>query len=431
MSAILARGFVLTIALACVADAAAQPVFLQRLNSGPNAIEQGAYGYGLGSDDVRIGIGEPFGLSGGMPSIAGGALEVWRRDGNTLTREQRILPPLPVSGGIFGIRAALSGEWLAVMDISAGPQLHLYRRSGSVWTLQQTLSDPGDWGSSIALLDDMLALGSPYYTPAVGLESSGAVRLYRHQSSTWIEQPLLTGLDPSSHRTFGDSVALDRRADGVLQLAVGASGRNLAKGAVYVFHQDDSQWLHEQRLQLADGQADEHLGFSVALRGETLLAGAPQASVLAQTTAGRAVVWRRLGSPDFPWVQESVLTWAQPAQDDQFGLAVALSREDDALIAAPRRDISSGSIYVNAGAVRRFHLGRNPVTCTSTWFDAGGVGNPAALPQTGALYGATLAGGRLVAISALLGSVQSTASAGFVDAFYDDSLFDDGFECSP
>lgn len=87
--------------------------------------------------------------------------------------------------------------------------------------------------------------------------------------------------------------------------------------------------------------------------------------------------------------------------------------------------------YVNAGAVRRFHLGRNPVTCTSTWFDAGGVGNPAALPQTGALYGATLAGGRLVAISALLGNVQSTAGAGFVDAFYDDSLFDDGFECSP
>ena len=422
----------LAVALSITSMGHAQPVFLQRLNSGPNAIEHGLYGYGLGSDDVRIGIGEPGGLSGGMPSIAGGAVEVWRREGNTLIREQRILPLLPVTNGLFGIRVALSGDWLVALDVSAGPELRMYHRNGTLWTLQQTLSDQGGgWGNAIAILDDTLTVGASTYTPSVGLESSGAVHVYKYQGSSWVEQPLLTGLDVAAARLFGDAVALDRRADGVLQMAVGATARNQGEGAVYVFRQEGAGWLQEQRLQLSNAQTDEHLGRAVALRGLTVLAGAPQASVSAQTNAGRAVVWRRRGGEDFPWVQEAILSWPQPAQDDAFGSAVALSREDDALVAAPWRDIPSLSTYVDAGAVRRFRRGRDVVTCANAWLDAGGVGNPVALPQTGARYGSILAGGRLVGITGLLGSVQSTANAGFVDALYDDSLFADGFECAP
>jgi hypothetical protein len=422
----------LLVAIAIAANAGAAPTFLQRLTAGPNAIENARYGYGLGGDEVRLAAGEPFGLGGGSPAVQGGAVEVWRREGTTLVREQRILPPVPVVDGYFGIRTALSGDWLAVLDQSQGTQLHLYQRSGTLWSLQQTLApglDDGSWGAALGLLDDCLVVGSPGYTPGVGLGSSGAVHRFRRLGATWSEQPLLTGLDAAQNRSFGGSIALDRRAAGVLQLAVGADGRNQGSGAVYVFHDDGAGWVQEQRLQLSDAQVGEHLGTSVALRGESLVSGAPQATVSAQAFAGRAAIWRRTGSGDFPWVKDATLAYPGPAQDDKFGLAVALPREDEALVAVPYRDVVVISTQADAGVVRRYVFGRSASACAPAWLDAGGVGNPSILPQAGALYGATLAGGRLVGIGGIGATVQSTSNAGAVDALYEDGLFADAFEC--
>lgn len=428
-----ARLPMLVVAIAVAANAGAAPVFMQRLNAGPNAIENAAYGFGLAGDDARLVAGEPFGLSGGSPTIHGGAVEVWRREGMMFVREQRILPPVPVADGHFGIRTALSGDWLAVLDTSQGLQLHLYQHSGTSWSLQQTLTpgpDDGGWGGALGLLDDCLVIGSPGYTPGAGLGSSGAVHRFRRQGTVWSEQTLVTGLDAAQARSFGDSVALDRRADGVLQLAVGAGGRNQGNGAVYVFHDDGAGWEQEQRLQLSDAQVDEHLGTSVALRGSTLLSGAPQATLVGQGLAGRAVVWRRRGSADFPWVQEARLALPAPASDDKFGLAVALPREDEAVISAPWRDIGTAPVHADAGIVRAFVRSSLSNACASPWNDAGGVGNPGALPQSNAQYGVTLfARGDLAAIGAIGGTVQSTLAAGFVDALREDVLFADPFDC--
>jgi hypothetical protein len=428
-----ARLPMLVIAGAIATNVGAAPLFLQRLNAGPNAIENAAYGYGLDGDDTHLVAGEPFGLSGGSPAIHGGAVEVWRREGVTLAREQRILPPVPVPDGFFGIRTALSGDGLAVLDTSQGSQLHLYQRSGTSWSLQQTLApgpDDGGWGGAFGLLDDCLVIGSPGYTPGTGLDSSGAVHRFRRQGTVWSEQPMLTGLDAAQNRAFGDSVALDRRADGVLQLAVGASGRNQGNGAVYVFHGDGAGWAQEQRLQLSDAQVDERLGKSVALRGGTLVSGAPQATVAGQSLAGRAVVWRRRGNTDFPWVQEARLALSAPASDDKFGFAVALPREDEVLVSAPYRAVGTAPVYSNAGLVRAFVRSSRSNACASPWNDAGGVGNPGALPQSDALYGATLfAHGDLAAIGAIGGSVQSIPATGFVEALREDVLFADPFDC--
>lgn len=428
----IARRLTLASALAAAAAAHAAPVFLQRLDAGANLIENGAYGYGLSGDEARVAAGEPGGLSGGTPAVPGGVVEIWRREGAGLVREQRVLPPVPTTAGFFGVRTALSGDWLAVLDMSGGERVHLYQRAGSAWSLRQTLMpgpDDGSWGIALGLLDDCLVIGSPGYTPGAGASSSGAVHRYRRSGTTWVEQALITGLDDAANRTFGDAVALDRRSDGVLQLAVGAGGRNQGNGAVYVFRDDGAGWLQEQRLQLADAQVDERLGSAVALRGGTLLSGAPQATVSMQALAGRAVVWRRTGSGDFPWVRDATLADPAPAQGDKFGQSVALVRENEALVGVPWRDVVVIASYADAGVVKRYLLGRSAATCAPAWLDAGGLGNPAALPQAGALHGGTLAGGRLVGIGAIGATVQSTAAAGFVDALYEDGLFTDAFDC--
>ena len=421
------------------ASSPAQPLFLQRLTAGPNVIEYGYYGYGgVATDDARLLVGESNGLSGGVPAVQGGAAEVWRFDAGVFVREQRILPPAPVAGGLFASRVALDGGWLALLDPSDGsPRVRTYRRDGSGWTPAQTIdaapADASAFGIALALRGDLLAIGSSDYTaPGSGTTASGAVHLFRLQEGAWQAASTLVGLDPSTQRQFGRALALGERSDGVRELAVGAPGRNGGEGAVYVFRDEGAGWVQEQRLQLAAAQADEHFGDSVALRGATLVAGAPQATAGGFALAGRVALWRRRGSDDFPWVPEATIGEPDAAAGDRFGQAVALPREDEAMVGAPFRDAMIIGTVADAGATSLFRRVRAAGTCTPAWMPAGGVGNPGALPQAGALYGALLAAGvRHAGIAAIGAGVQSTTAAGAVDALLQDRVFDDAFDCPP
>jgi hypothetical protein len=423
--------------LCAVAPAAAQPLFVQRLSAGPNAIENGYYGYGgVATDDMRLIVGESNGLSGTSPAVQGGAAEIWRFDGGAFVREQRIVPALPVAGGLFAARVALDGDWVALLDPSDGSnRVRIHRHVTAGWVPAQTLDAPpqaSGFGIALALRGDLLAVGADSYSaPDSGIAASGAVYLYRRQGDTWQPLATLEGNDASAQRQLGASVALSARADGVRMLAAGAPGRGGGAGAVYVFREDGAAWVQEQRLLLSNPQAGEGLGSSVALRGATLLAGAPQATV-GGFSAGRVALWRRRGSDDFPWVAEATIGEPAPADGDKFGQAVALSREDEAVVGAPFRDAIVVGTVADAGMARLFRRTRAPVTCAPSWSDAGGIGNPNLPPQAGALYGAVLAAGaRLAAIAAIGADVQAMPAAGAVDAMLQDRVFDDAFDCPP
>jgi hypothetical protein len=425
--------------VAIASPTGAAPLFVQRLNAGTNVIENGAYGYGgAATDDVRLVIGEPGGLSGGSPAVQGGAVEVWRVDNGAFVREQRLLPPAPVAGGFFGARVALDGDWLALLDPSDGSnRIRIHHFAGGNWVPTQVIDEPPEdtssFGVALALHGDLLAIGaSGYSTPGSGVAGSGAVYVYRLQSDTWQAAATIEGTDPLAQRQLGSAVALSVGADGVTRLAAGASGRSSGAGAVYVFRDEIPTWVQEQRLQLSNAQNDEHLGASVALRGATLVAGAPQATVGAQASAGRVAVWRRKASGDFPWVLEATTGEPAPAADDRFGSAVALPREDEAVAGAPFRDVVVVGTVANAGVVRLLRRSLAPSTCAAGWSDVGQVGNPNVLAQTNALYGGLLgAGARYSAVVAIGATVQSVPAAGAVDAMLQDRLFDDAFDCPP
>ena len=417
-------------------SAAAAPVFVQRLNAGANVIENGRYGYGgIATDDVRMVIGEPGGLSGGSPAVQGGAAEVWRIDNGVFVREQRLLPPLPVAGGFYAKTVALDGDWIALLDPSDSTlRVRLYHRDVGGWSSPQTIDElqaGSSFGTALALRGDLLAIGASNYG-APGAAGSGAVHVYRLQGGSWQAPATIEGADPQAQRQLGTAVALSIGADGLRRLAVGAPGRSTGAGAVYVFREDGTSWVQEQRLQLSNPQNDEHLGASVALRGETLAAGALQATVGGQASAGRVAVWRRKAVGDFPWVLEATVGEPVPAADDKFGAGVALPREDEVIAGAPFRDVVVVGTVSNVGVVRLLRRTRAPSTCAPSWSDAGGAGNPNVLPQANVLYGGYLgASARYAAIAAIGATVQSVPTAGAVDALLQDRLFDDAFDCPP
>jgi len=153
-----------------------------------------------------------------------------------------------------------------------------------------------------------------------------------------------TSCDPIPHQQqplewFGYALA----ADGV-RLAVGAPGdpKRTEPGAAYVFRRDGTGWSQEG-TPVRGGAAGDRFGISVALFGDRLAVGAPDAD-----GAGAVYLFAQSGGA---WSPESPSRIAAPAgnPDGQFGAAVALGT--DVLVAGAPTDSAAGSL---AGAVYVF-----------------------------------------------------------------------------
>ncbi|PYM14920.1 MAG: hypothetical protein DME18_05560, partial [Verrucomicrobia bacterium] len=123
----------------------------------------------------------------------------------------------------------------------------------------------------------------------------GAVYVYARSGGTWTQQARLRSSQPGPGNAFGFSLALNNSV-----LAVGSPYDDdlfiIDAGAVYVFTGNGATWNLQDELTANDATSDDHLGWSVALNGDTLVAGAPQnPSRTPPVSAGTAYVFVRNG----------------------------------------------------------------------------------------------------------------------------------------
>lgn len=189
----------------------------------------------------------------------------------------------------FGLSIAAHGD-IAVIGApyadGKGAAYVFRRASDGTWT-QEARVTAGDGASgdefswALAVSGDWLAIGAPRREVG-GFEDVGAVYLYRRQAEgSWLQAQVLSIASLGFTNTgankdqFGYSVALDgtRLAIGARQDDLGSGGSSY--GAVYVVRFDGSAWALEDRLDKdTTGTETQGLGFSVALRGDTIAAGA-------------------------------------------------------------------------------------------------------------------------------------------------------------
>ena len=123
---------------------------------------------------------------------------------------------------------------------------------------------------------------------------------------------------------FGYSVAVD---GGVI--VVGADSddadsdehSDYGHGSVSMFRYNGSTWAFEQKFKYPGIDHWSHLGFSVSVSGDTIVAGAYQYSYDVYTYAGAAYVYKWNGSS---WDQNTILLDPNPESNDQFGTAVVI-----------------------------------------------------------------------------------------------------------
>ncbi|CAG0932284.1 hypothetical protein TFLX_02519 [Thermoflexales bacterium] len=154
---------------------------------------------------------------------------------------------------------------------------------------------------------------------------------------------------------FGFSVALSNDGNTALIGAYAADVLTKTnQGAAYVFTRSNYDWNLQAKLTAdlgtIDGKANDRFGISVALsdNGNTALIGADQVDVSGHVDQGTAYVLTRSGST---WTPQAMLIPTEGEADDQIGWSVALSGDGNtALVSAHRADVAgrtdNGAAYV-------------------------------------------------------------------------------------
>lgn len=161
----------------------------------------------------------------------------------------------------------------------------------------------------------------------------------------------LTASDAAAQDRFGYSVSVS--GDVAVVGAWGDDEGGEKTGSLYVFEKPRSGWTsatETAKLSASDAAAGDHLGWSVAIRGDLVVGGAP-ANNFDGVGSGAAYVFRRLGGGWTAETEDAKLTNSDGAEDDEFGYGVAIAA-GSVLIGARRYKTGD---YDNAGAAYAYY----------------------------------------------------------------------------
>jgi hypothetical protein len=253
------------------------------------------------------------------------------------------------SVAVSGETAIVGARWDDTDRGAKAGSAYVFVRAGGSWSLQTHLTAEDGavndrFGTSVAVSGDIVAVGVPGYDHS-GANDAGAAYVFVRSGASWSFQDKLLALDPHTEDYLGVTVALS--GDTAL---IGArwddTDRGTNAGSAYVFTRSGAAWNQQGRLTASDGAAEDYFGESVALSGDTAVVGAYWHDTIAGANAGAAYVFVRSGAV---WTQQQQLTASDGAAGDALGTSVAVSG-DTAVAGAPYDDLvvggDAGSAYV-------------------------------------------------------------------------------------
>ena len=283
-----------------------------------------------------------------------GSAYIFRYDGATWGLQKKLTASAGIVAELFGVGVSISGN-VAVVGASGNlgngsgsGGAYVYRYDGADWPEEALLvasdgSPNDDFGSQAVSIDgDVIVIGAPFDSDFE--QGAGSAYVFRHDGSDWVEEQKLTGSDTDFQDTFGSAVAVD--GDILIVGAPNAMGANVVTGAAYVFRFDGVAWVEEAKIFSADGQTSDGYGASVALSGEVAVVGASGVSPPFVGQGGGAAYVYQHNAGD--WGLTTQLTPDDLQFEDRFGTEVNI--EGTTILAGSPNDDDdgdgSGSAYV-------------------------------------------------------------------------------------
>jgi hypothetical protein len=196
------------------------------------------------------------------------------------------------------------------------------------------------FGALVAISGNTAVVGAPYANTG-GWGYQGAAYVFVRSGTTWTQQQKLTASDGAAYDYFGASVAISENT-----VVVGAINANSYQGAAYVFARSGTTWIQQQKLMASDAADFDQFGLSVAINGNTVAVGAPNADIGWNEEQGAAYIFARSGTT---WTQQQKLTASEGLYGDYFGVSTALSQDTLVVGATGSNSYSfQGAAYVFA-----------------------------------------------------------------------------------
>lgn len=229
--------------------------------------------------------------------------------------------------GVMVERAPAGTERMPVPAI-AGPATH-----AAIWREHSSLRPPinAAWklGSAVTLDRGVLAVG-PARDWDLGRDL-GSVHLFVRDGAGWRESAEISHPSGDMQANFGGALAI--RGDTLVVGAPCDGARGFQAGCAFVYQRRGNRWSLQASLHRPRGMASDLHGAAVAIDDRTLVVGVPKADEGALDTGAIEVFELR----DDAWTHAATLTAPTPQVGSFFGLSVAVDG-NTILVGAPGED---------------------------------------------------------------------------------------------
>ena len=381
-----------------------QQAYLKASNTGAN--DQFGYAVALSADGNTLAVSAVYedsaarGIKGNQTDNTvgeAGAVYVFMRTGSAWVQQAYIKASNTggeEDGDTFGYSVSLTGDGntLAVgapSEDSAATEIngdqannaaagagavYVFSRSGNAWAQQAYVKSPTTRGN--ALFGYSVSLDNSGNTLAAGAfdedGGKGAVHLFSRAGNTWSHQARLQASNAERQDSLGTWVAIsddgNTMAAGSLDedsLLTGVNSGNTAAadqtsdtsaGAAYVFTRAGTMWSQQAFMKASNSGKEDWFGARVALSGDgnTMVATAPNEDSASRgiggdqkddsaQEAGAAYIFSRTGAA---WGAPLYFKGADNKQFDEFGSAVALSKDGRTMAVGARFADTAGVVHI-------------------------------------------------------------------------------------
>jgi hypothetical protein len=213
-----------------------------------------------------------------------GSVYVFARNGTSWSQQAKLNASTPSVQAWFGLAVDIAGDTIlagAIQDdatvIDAGAT-YVFVRNGTTWSEQAllTASDAATddaFGFAVAVQGDTAVIGANGFENTTGF--AGAVYVYERNGTVWSQQQKLTPVDATgANGLFGFGVSIGFDGDTILVGTNGDDAMGVNTGSVYVFQQDGTGWMQQDKLFSLNPATGAEFGVVAAVDGDYMAIGA-------------------------------------------------------------------------------------------------------------------------------------------------------------
>lgn len=245
-------------------------------------------------------------------------------------------------------RMIVSAPWKTVSGNYTSGQCFIYKRTGSSWVREYTLtmtplSGNARFGLAIDIDNDATRC-------IISAQDIKKAYIFIRSGTTWSQEAIIDVFDGTSSELGAKSVSMDSTGTRVAISTPNANYIRTQAGKVKIFLRTGTTWSLETTLSPTDIEGSDYFGWSTSMNsdGNILAISSVNADPDAISNAGKAYIFTRSGAT---WSQVQTFSASDKTTGANFGQSISITADGTrtlvgAYSASPSGINSAGAAYI-------------------------------------------------------------------------------------